>query len=117
MGFGKFLDSKFLRENEHPKLQDLFAALPGISLVTPMKCTGKNCSNPPPGMRFAFNNRMQCAYQVVLDGVVVTQEHHPPPAWVGAFDLNAELISNLEAIEVYRSAAEVPVEYGGTRAA
>ena len=112
MGFGRFIDSETLRNNEYRRMQDLLRALPGVSVYTTQKCTGR-CESPPLHMQIAYNTRMGCYFRVWLDGVVVGKGEDAPPAWRRQFDLNAEVLGNIEAIEVYRGAGEVPTEYSG----
>ena len=113
MGFGKFVDSQTLRANEHRRLQYILGDLPGVRIFQPQKCRGRGCESPPPNMAIAVSARMGCYSEVLLDGVVVAKGGNMPPHWQGEFDLNAEMVSNIEAVEVYRSAAELPQGYGG----
>ncbi len=121
LGFGKFIDSDMLRKNEHRHLEDVLRALSGVATSHPPRCTGRNCENAPSGMQIAVSTRMGCYYAVLLDGVVVGKggaagKGGLGPDWTKQFDMNAERIGNIEAVEVYRSAAEIPVAYGGTAA-
>lgn len=95
LGFGRFFDEKELRRSEHLRFSDLMRRIPGVKLF-------------PPGRHpYAYNTRMlNCPFGVVLDGVMLNS----PP------DLNFFDVASLAAVEVYRGAAEVPVEYGGSRA-
>ena len=111
MGFGKFIDSEMLRKNEHRRLPDVMRDLGGISIYTPPKCL--RCENPPGNMQIAYNPRTRCYFRVFLDGVVVGKGVDGPPAWRGQLDLNGELLSSIEAVEVYRGYSEVPLAYGG----
>ncbi len=113
MGFGKFIDSEMLRKNEHRRLPDVMRDLGGISIYTPPKCGGRPCESPPVGMQIAYNTRARCYFRVLLDGVVVGKGVDGPPTWRGQLDLNGELLSNIEAVEVYRGYAEIPLAYGG----
>lgn len=113
MGLGKFLDSETLRKNDHRRLPDALRDLQGVSIYVPPKCPGNRCESPPLNMQIAYNTRMKCYFRVLLDGVMVGKGQDGPPAWQGQLDLNAELLGNIEAIEVYRGAGEVPTEYSG----
>jgi hypothetical protein len=113
LGFGKFIDSTDLRRSEHLRVTDLLNRTQGVEVWTP----------PPPDhwMRIAVSRRREgvCPLQIVLDGVVLYRTIAPsakldPETLVdmkGFFD-----IAGLEAIEIYRGASEVPVEYGGAGA-
>jgi len=113
LGFGKFIDSTDLRRSEHLRVTDLLNRIQGVAVWTP----------PPPyhWMRIAVSRRREgvCPLQIVLDGVVLYRTIAPsikpdPETLVdmkGFFD-----IAGLEAIEIYRGASEVPVEYGGAGA-
>lgn len=114
LGFGKFFDTTFLRKNEHRKLQHFLGEIPGVRIVAPPHCASRDCWQPPTTMRVAFGRRMgtDCAMLVILDGVALS---NATGSWEGAFDLNAMPLSNLAAVEVYRSAAEIPGEFNGPR--
>ncbi|MEO8620303.1 MAG: carboxypeptidase regulatory-like domain-containing protein [bacterium] len=112
LGFGKFLGTEMLRKNEHRRLPDVLRALSGVSIYTPPQCKGRGCESPPLNMQIAYNTKERCYFQVILDGVVVAKGGNSPPSWQREFDLNAELLSTIEAIEVYRGFGEVPLGYG-----
>ena len=106
LGLGKFIDSTDLRRSEH---------IQGLTVWTP----------PPPyhWMRIAVSRRRAgawpCPMQIVLDGVVLYQTTTPTviPDLDKAVDMKGFFdIAGLEAIEIYRGASEVPVEYGGAGA-
>lgn len=98
LGFGKFIDSTLLRRSEHRQLSHLLEGFPGILFERTIKSRE----------RIPYSTRMQrerkCYLAVYLDG-------SPLPAPV---DVNMFEPASLSAVEYYRSAAEVPVEYGGT---
>lgn len=111
MGFGRFLDSTLLRSSEHLRFTDLLRRVDGI--VLQRSGTGV----------FAMSiRRPGCFMQVILDGHVLYRSFaptsrtdtiaNPPPNFAREFDIPA-----LEAVEVYRSAAETPSEFGGPGAA
>ncbi len=114
LGFGKFFDTTFLRKNEHRKLQHFLAEIPGVRIVSPPQDVGRGSFKPPITMRVAFSSRLgkDCAMLVVLDGVALS---NADGSWEGAFDLNTMQLSNLAAVEVYRSVAEIPGEFNGPR--
>jgi hypothetical protein len=97
-GFGIFLDSTLLRRNEHRDLADVVRGNPGISISPRQRGGGYFIA--------AGRGPSRCIVQIYLDGMRM-----PVPT-----KTNFVSVSDLLAVEVYRSAAEVPLEYGGPRA-
>lgn len=118
LGFGQFLDSTVLRQNEHKHLIDLLQRVPGIRTVAPMVC-GRTC-RPEPSRAVAVNARMGrglCLLEVYLDGVLAYRGQSPGRIdWESTFDLNSVSVASLAAVEVYRGGAEAPGAYAGTGA-
>lgn len=98
-GFGIFLDSTLLRRNEHRDLADVVRSHPGISISDRQRGGGYYIA--------AGRGPSRCLVQMYLDGMRL-----PVPT-----KTNIVSVSDLLAVEVYRSAAEVPLEYGGPRSA
>lgn len=137
LGFGKYIDSTELRRSEHRHLQDLLRGIAGVAIVPAPPCARPASGNRSVQLRQQFNcvsDRLaryavssrqalhpNCLLQVVLDGMVVSKGGSPgqggPRGWETAFDLNTLSVAALQAVEVYRSAAEVPTEFGGSSAA
>lgn len=100
-GLGVFFDSTEIRRYQHYRVRDFLQRVPG------------QVRRPTPDGSGA------CEMSVYIDGVWMggggapgTASSKAPP------DLNREIeMAQVQAIEVYRGAAEVPVEYGGTRGA
>lgn len=119
LGFGKFFDTTFLRKNEHRRVPDVLASVPGMRTIrppaTPCAPGTPRCFIPPLNMRVAVSTRLgkQCTMAVMLDGAMVS--NGTDGDWESAFDLNMIQTSTLAAIEVYRSAAEVPGEFNSAR--
>lgn len=119
LGLGKFIDSTELRKNENRRLGDLLANMSGVRMVAPPVCGANGLAHPFCVMngtsRVAFNNRGSgCPMQVVVDGATVYRAKEGDKAWAYMFDVTNFLsVSSLAAVEVYRTVAEVPVEYGG----
>jgi hypothetical protein len=123
LGFGKFIDSAVLRANEHRRVSDVLRSIPGVWLIWYSdtlsglrRAVGVGAAREPPELRATttrrpFGNRGYCWSSVILDGMVLYRSWSPgkPPDWSRDFYVN-----ELEAIEVYRSAAETPSEFGGT---
>lgn len=115
LGFGKFIDSTELRRSEHLRVADLLVRLQGVGVWTPQP--------PYASMRVAVSARRSglwpCPMQIVLDGVILYRSTTPTvgPDLERVVDMrNFFDIAGLEAIEIYRGASEVPVEYGGAGA-
>lgn len=112
LGFGKFIDSTELRRAEHRRLTDLLRGIPGIRVVSFVENT-----NRPWDFEWRVAGRKAsvdgspCWMSVILDGAPIFRSGSlsPPPDFRrGFFE-----VASLQAVEVYRSAAEVPLEYGG----
>lgn len=97
-GFGIFIDSTVLRRNEHRDLADIIRGNPGITISNRQRGGGYIIS--------AGRGATRCAVQMYLDGMPLPPNQSTAIASVGS----------LEAVEVYRSSAETPLEYGGPRA-
>lgn len=113
MGFGKFIDSTALRRFEHRKVVDVLRDTPGLNFVAYVEFAGRPYDFE---WRLASSRSQEmfgapCWMSVYFDGSPIYRSggRSPPP------DFRRELsdVSNLQAIEVYRSASEVPLEYGG----
>lgn len=97
LGFGKFMDSTYLRKWEAVNLSVLVARVPGVTVV---------CHR---GRRpcYASSNRTGCPMRVFVDGM---------PSRL--YDIGTDWrVSELEAIEIYRDAAEIPAEYNSASSA
>lgn len=99
-GLGVFFDSTEIRRNEHYRVRDFLFRVPGMA-------------------RRAAPDGSPCLMAIYIDGIyqggggAPTGDNAKPPP-----DLNREIMMDqLAAIEVYRGAAEAPVEYGGTTGA
>jgi hypothetical protein len=97
LGFGKFMDSTYLRKWEAVSFSVLVARVPGVTVV---------CHR---GRRpcYAASNRSGCPMRVFVDGM---------PSRLT--DIGTDWrVSELEAVEIYRSAAELPAEYNSASSA
>lgn len=100
-GFGSFLDPDLLRASEHRRLVDLLRSVRGMR-VTPSR-----------GSKYiAISSRGNCLMSVWLDGIRIYVSGDPggPP------DLNQFSVMDLEAVEIYRGSAELPMELAGSGA-
>ena len=100
VGLGHFIGpERILERFDARQISDFFWGVPGIRLMPASNMAG---SGYVPLMRSAASLRGFCLPQVYLDGI-------PQP---GADDLdNLIMPFDIEAIEVYRSPAEVPARY------
>jgi hypothetical protein len=97
-GFGIFIDSTVLRRYEHRDLGDIVRGNPGISISSRQRGGGY--------IILAGRGALRCPVQMYLDGVALPRGE----------STRIVPVSNLEAVEVYRSSLEAPMEYGGPRA-
>ncbi len=131
LGFGHFIDSTFLQQNEHRKLADVLRMVQGIELKQPPFC-GQPYSVGIQRLIRRINcisNRnylvamggADCAIQIMVDGAVYvpgkridTDEPPRDPSndWTTTYDISSFQVSELVAMEVYRRSA-VPMEYRG----
>jgi hypothetical protein len=112
MGFGEFIDSETLRRSEHLKLPDVLRRHSRIELRyicfdelrSPIAlCRDEKGWMPYNHGRISTGGRY-CEMHVMLDGHLITRN--------GPVDLARFFpINELEAVEVYRSMAQVPVQF------
>lgn len=120
LGFGKFIDSLELRRSEDRRLSDLLRGHKGIVIAQ---------------NRFAISARTGCYMQIIYDEqTVYSPAMYAPsvPVPAGAtsratrsarailqptpLDINTFAVSGLEAVEVYRSLSDTPLQFGGAAA-
>lgn len=122
LGFGQFIDSLTLRRSEDRRLSDLLRGHNGMVLAQ---------------NRYAMSGRTGCYMQVIYDeqslyspASYALPSPAPPPGPGGVtsrtsrpvrpmptgtlFDINTFLVSDLEAVEIYRSISDTPLQFGGT---
>jgi hypothetical protein len=114
LGFGKFYDTPLLRENEHLRLDDLLRRQGGVSVESRRVDGGTMIVAFNPTRRDPFTGQLSCPMQVYMNGIklgagAVLDARTP--------NLKDFPVSSLDKIEVYRSTAQVPTEYGGATAA
>lgn len=129
MGFGFFVDSAELRRSEHRRVADVLRGIRGLNVVRFQECTegGRRACGPIEQRaasgrgeismgRSLTRGELQsrdtyCWMTVYLDGNLVYTSGgiRPPPDFGRDFS-----VSQLHAIEVYRSSSEAPPEYSGT---
>jgi hypothetical protein len=113
LGFGKFIDSSELRRSGNRRLSDILRGVPGLRMMYYLE----DPSKPWIFEWRAVAGRKQspggepCWMSVVFDGSPIYRSgslSRPPD-----FHRDFYEVSGLQAVEVYRSPAEVPQEYGG----
>ena len=120
MGFGFFIDSSDLRRSENRRVSDMLRGISGLNLVAFRDCPpNRSCpteyraaSGRGETSMFRGGGRDDyCWMTVILDGNVLYNSGGlmPPPDFSRDFRP-----ADLHAIEVYRSSAQVPPEFGGT---
>jgi len=124
LGFGKFMDSTELRHRGYARMADVLASM-GVYMIQHQDKVSDGARGPLE-MRAASTRRSgldlagpsPCWMGVILDGVTLyksvstgTVSNFPPPDFRRNFE-----VDNIDAIEVYRSASEVPMEFGGNSA-
>ena len=107
-GFGAFIDSAMIMKNEHRRLPDIVQGTSSVRVLTQPGCFSSMCPKALGGTR--LGQRGDCLLEVWLDGVVVQKGGYD---WATVFDLNRVPLSELKAVEIYRGAGEVPMEYSG----
>jgi len=106
LGFGKFIDSTVLRRSEGRRLSELLRQS-GVRMVSTPGGRAYFAANPTKNNP---DGTPSCYMSVFLDGVAYyrTGSNMRPP------DMSREfMIMSLEAIEVYRSSAQIPMEFAG----
>ena len=113
LGLGKFMDSVELRRYEGRKVADVLRGIQGLRIIyfaedssRPWNYEWRVASQRKEAFADSF-----CWMSVVLDGSPIYRfgSRSRPP------DFRTEMfsVSTLAAVEVYRSASEVPLEFGG----
>lgn len=102
-GPGQFIDWTVLRKQENRRTSDLFREVPGVRIRYNRY-----------GQAYLASSRGGCAMQVYLDGLPI----YKPGGIAGATPplIDDWTIANLDAIEVYRGAAETPIQMSGSGA-
>jgi hypothetical protein len=123
LGFGKFMDSTELRHRGYARMSDVLTSM-GVYMIQNQDKVSDGARGPLE-MRAASTRRRggdlaggPCWMGVILDGVTLYKavstghvSNFPPPDFRKDF-----AVDYIEAIEVYRSASEVPMEFGGNSA-
>ena len=119
LGFGKFIDSTELRRADNRRLGDVLARIPGLKMIQFREQLPGGTPGPLE-LRVASSRKSglgvegPCWMSVVYDGVFIyrAQSSGRPPDFLREFSA-----SGMQAVEVYRSEAETPLEFGGATAA
>jgi hypothetical protein len=112
LGFGRFIDSTELRRNEHVTLPTMLRRGTGVHI--------RRAGTSDFGRGYAMSSRIpECYMSIFLDGwLVYAGGRRGANPTLGRQELS-ELasVSNLEAVEIYRSPAEIPTQFSGPDAA
>jgi len=113
MGFGRFIDSDMLREMDNRRVSDVLARYTTVRLIRSADKVYAHSS------RQVGPNGGKCWMQVIVDGMAVYKpEYQFPPRALPPPDLSREyVVSEIEKMEVYTSAAGTPAEFNSTSAA
>ena len=116
LGFGRFADSIDLRRWNNARISDVLTRL-GVSVYEVRGDAGLQLLAAS-SRRTGHSTDVPCYMSVIYDGVTLYRAvstggipPYPPPDFRKEFELN-----NIESIEVYRGAGEVPLEFGGPAA-
>ena len=116
LGFGKFVDSVEMRRARNVRLSDVLSRL-GVFMIEVREDAGLKL-HAASSRRGGHSQDVPCYMGVVYDGLVLykavstgTIPPYPPPDFRKEFD-----IANIESLELYRGAGEVPLEFGGSSA-
>jgi hypothetical protein len=124
LGMGKFFDSLDLKKYEDRQLVDVFRDIPGVRITAPPMCLR---NSPQTGCDSNMRKRIivnlrggnsGCPMNIVLDNTTLYRAESGGGSidWPRTVDVNDLPVAHLTALEVYRSAAEIPIEYGGPSA-
>ena len=108
LGLGKFLDSAQLRTMEGRKLHDVLRDQGVRIWQTKGRYNANFASNP---IKLTMSGQPECYMSVILDGVAIYRARsrtEVPPDFSRDF-----MIMSLESVEVYRGAAQTPLEFSG----
>lgn len=116
MGFGRFYESAELRELEHVNLSDVLRRKGGIGI------TQLGFNGPMIAMHPTSRNKegfLDCVSSVYIDGVRIfaggKTDQMSPSEMERIPDLRRYIpVGDVEAIEVYRSSAQIPIQFGGS---
>lgn len=116
-GIGRFLTQAVIEKHAERSVSEVLALLPGVRLIRSPFGGGANVASARDqshgqGGALSGGSRRStpCLSAIVLDGAFVYQANGETP-----FDVNSIRLADVVGIEFYRSAAEMPAEYNGTR--
>lgn len=107
---GVFFDEESIKRMARSgRLSNLIRASPGLSLATPARGTvgTEQYVIGGRGSELGFGGSRACYSGVVLDGVWVYSGQSGEPR----FNINSVAAETVKAVEVYRSTAQIPVEF------
>ena len=96
-GFGYFLTRKDIRMRYSQRMTDLLRSIPGVRVV-----------GRPPSQDVVMRGS-NCLPQIVVDGVIARRGGDRALMYIDDFVIPMDI----EGLEVYRGASELPAEFGG----
>ncbi|MFN2324353.1 MAG: carboxypeptidase-like regulatory domain-containing protein [Gemmatimonadales bacterium] len=117
MGIGFFLDSAYLRRADGRRMSEVLREAPSIRVLPSLE-GGSIIRYHAASVRRAGMRGEVCFLSIYLDGVPMYRSGGVGGRGFGEpVDLSRDInISSLDAVEVYASASEVPVEFAGQSA-
>lgn len=114
MGIGFFLDSAYLRRADGRRMSEVLREAPNIRVLPSLE-GASTIRYFAASIRRSGVRGEACFLSIYLDGIPMYRSGGVGGGSFGEpVDLSRDInISSLDAVEVYASAAEVPVEYGG----
>lgn len=112
-GHGHFIGRDVLRQSENRRVSEVLTTVGGVKPVYQRR-SGRTISMMISTRGGGGMSNRACPMAIWYDGVKIFEPNaiggREPP------DINSYMVNGLEAIEVYRGAAETPVELSGTGA-
>lgn len=112
-GFGRFIERPDIDKRNPRRFSELFQGVPGVRVIYHGPAQGYDVQMRAGGVSGFGSSNSQCLPNVYVDGLKVADSQ--PPAQ--RYDLNAIVPTDVEAVEIYSSVAQLPAEYGGATAA
>jgi hypothetical protein len=114
LGLGRFIERAYI-ETRHPyRLTELLMGITGVRLTRTARDGADVLLRAGATSSIANRGAMtQCRPPIYMNGVIVAQQQGADLPGRIRIDLDAILPADIEALEIYAGAAEVPPQYGG----